>query len=75
MIQGCRLELRKPDGTKSQTHLVIYGISVEKDGEGNIIYRGDIRNPEVKITLPIEVPDAELVPGTEVWLVDDAENG
>ena len=70
MIQGCTLELRKHDGSRSRTRLLTYGISVEKDQQGNIIYRGDLHNPEINITLPAEVSDMDLMPGTEVWLID-----
>lgn len=71
MIQGCTLELRKPDGSRSQTRLLTYGISVEKDQKGNIIYRGDIHNPEINLTLPAEVSQSDLIPGTEVWLIGE----
>jgi hypothetical protein len=75
IIQGCRLELRKPDGSKGLTHLVTYGVPVEKNGEGDLIYRGDIKNPEVRITLPADVPNEDVVAGTEVWLVGDESEG
>ncbi|HWE96940.1 MAG TPA: hypothetical protein VG269_23465 [Tepidisphaeraceae bacterium] len=71
MIQGCRLELRGPDGSVYETRLVTYGIPVEKDSEENILYRGDIKNAEIRITLPLDVPDHALSADTEVWLLDN----
>ena len=70
MIQGSPIELRFPDGTRQHTHLVTYGISARREGEGDdakLIYEGDFRDPEIFLYLPEELLD-ELPAGTEVWL-------
>jgi hypothetical protein len=72
MIQGCLLELRPPNALARQTHLVTYGVPVEKSEDGSIIYRGDIKNFEIRLTVSPDVPDSSLIPGTQVWLCESA---
>lgn len=61
-----------PNGVPHRTQLVTYGVPIEKSEDGSIPYRGDIKNPEIRITLPSNGPGAELIPGARVWLCDDA---
>jgi len=63
--QGRVLELRHPSGGVGRTRLVTFGVSVERDQDGNLLYQGDPRNPEIKLIVP---GDCEVPAGTEVWL-------
>jgi hypothetical protein len=70
MIQGARLELRRPDGQSKTTVLVTYGISVLKDDDGAIYLRDNPHDPEIRLILPSDVDGRDLAPGTEVWLLE-----
>ena len=70
MRQGSSLELRLPNGTKRSTSLPTYGISVQKDEDGNLLLHDDPRDPEVCLILPGETDSKDVPEGTEVWLLD-----
>jgi hypothetical protein len=70
MRQGSSLELRLPNGTKRLTSLQTYGISVQKDEDGNLPLHDDPRNPEICLIVPGETDSKDVPEGTEVWLLD-----
>ncbi len=64
-----KLDLRRPDGTSTQTTLVTYGVSVLRGNDGAFYLHDDPADAEIRLTIPGD-PEAELVPvGTEVWLL------
>jgi hypothetical protein len=69
MMQGAALELRRPDGSRQQTCLVTYGVSVLRGDDGAFYMHDDPTDPEIKITLPGDLSPNEIPPGTEVWLL------
>jgi hypothetical protein len=69
MTQGARLELRRPDGTRLRTVLVTYGIAVLRGDDGALYTYEDPADAEIRLTLPGDVPAAEVPAGTEVWLL------
>ena len=71
MMQGSPLELRLPDGTTRRTSLVTYGVSVWKGEDGSLLMHDDPSDPEICLTLPLELHSEDVPPGTEVWLVED----
>jgi hypothetical protein len=70
LIQGARLELRRPDGGWRVTELVTYGVSVWKGEDGSFYTTDDPGDPEIKHTLPEDLSPEDVPPGTEVWLLD-----
>lgn len=74
MIQGSRLELRCPNGVIRTTTLLTYGVSLWEGENGTLRLYDDPRNPEICLTLPPELHEEEVPPGTEVWLMDDQES-
>ncbi len=70
MSQGACLELRRPDGTRRRSHVVTYGISVWKGGEGSLYTIADPSDPEITLTLPDDLSPEDVPAGTEVWLLE-----
>ncbi len=72
LIQGCPLELRRPDGSVLHTTLFQYGASVFLGEDGCFQVPGDENGPifTIVFTLPLDVRVEDLPPGTEVWVVD-----
>jgi hypothetical protein len=70
MIQGASLELRRSDGTRRQTRLVTFGISLFKAEDGSFYTRDDPSDPEINLTLPETLALEDVETGTEVWLLD-----
>jgi hypothetical protein len=70
MMQGANLELRRPDGSRSNTTLVTYGVSVWRGDDGALYTRYDPADPEIKLILPADLSRDQIPIGTEVWLVD-----
>ena len=71
LMQGCALELRRPDGSSTRTHLVTYGIEAWRQEDGRICIPGQPTKQPIVLTLPSNVDDAELPVGTEVWYVQN----
>jgi hypothetical protein len=69
MMQGANLELRRPNGTRSNTTLVTYGVSAWHGDDGELYMQGDLSNAEIKLTLPADLSRDEIPVGTEVWLL------
>jgi len=68
IIQGIELELRLPDGTRRQTYLVTYGVSVEKADDGSLLIHGELEDQFVHFILPEGLTPVDVPAGTEVWL-------
>jgi hypothetical protein len=69
--QGAALELRTPSGARHQTTLLTYGVEVERGQDGTIYMRDDPSDPEIKLTIPSDLPPQACAAGTEVWLLAD----
>lgn len=69
MKQGSRLELRGRDGRIIQSALMSYGVLVERNAAGETIFRGNLSDPEIVLTLPAETREDDILAGTEVWLI------
>ncbi len=69
MGSGAPLELRRPDGSRMPTVLVRYGISVFQGDDGKFYIPDDPSDPEIQLTIPGSLSEAEVPPGTEVWLL------
>jgi hypothetical protein len=67
MIQGMKLELRLPDGTRRQTTLATYGVSAYKQPDGSLLVDGD---PSIRLIIPGDIYPAEIPAGTEIWLIE-----
>jgi len=69
MMQGAQLELHRPDGTRSRTVLVTYGIAVLRGDDGALYMHEGPADAEIRLTIPGDVRAAEVPVGTEVWLL------
>ena len=69
MMQGAKLDLRRPNGTRRSTTLVTYGVSAWSGHDGALFMQDDPAHPEIKLTLPADLSHEEIPVGTEVWLV------
>jgi len=70
MMQGAPLELRRPNGSRSKTTLVTYGVSVWRGDDGALYIQNDPADAEIELTLPADLSRDEIPVGTEVWLVE-----
>jgi hypothetical protein len=70
MMQGAKLELRRPDGRIRATSLLTYGVSVQRGADGALYMQDDPADAEIKLTLPADLSAEDVPVGTEVWLVE-----
>jgi hypothetical protein len=71
------IELRLPDGTRRQSRLVRFGVSVFKAGDGSFYVPGDEKGPRftMMFTLSPELEPCDVPPGTEIWFVPSPPDG
>lgn len=69
MMQGAKLELRRPDGTSLQTVLITYGVSVWRGEDGAFYMHDDLADPEINLTIAGDSCAEQVPAGTEVWLL------
>jgi hypothetical protein len=69
MMQGAKLELRRPNGTRGSATLVTYGVTAWSGNDGALYIQDDPADAEIKLILPADLSREEVPVGTEVWLV------
>jgi hypothetical protein len=75
LMQGSRIELRRPDGTRCESRIATYGSPVVKGEDGSVYVRGGPDGPEFEIRfyLAPELTPEEVPIGTEVWYLDEGQ--
>ena len=66
-MQGDPLELRAPDGSSRSAVIGGFGIAGRMEGK-HFITRSNPADPEFTLSIGGEVTEADVPPGTEVWL-------